>query len=98
MARAHPRVMVEDHIPYRVAKKQPTGYNAPDTAVQHPNLLNSCEAAGHVPRQLQFPNHGIETLRPEELAASNGPDESTLHPEARNRRGEPDLQHLQKTV
>ncbi|KAF5251230.1 hypothetical protein FANTH_3665 [Fusarium anthophilum] len=61
MGRAHPRVKVEDQVPYRVAQKQPTSYNAPDTAVrqyQHPNLLNSCETAGQISRQLQFPNHG----------------------------------------
>ncbi|KAF5662411.1 zinc finger BTB domain-containing protein [Fusarium circinatum] len=58
MARAHPRVKVEDQVPYRVAQKQPTSYNAPDTAVQRPNLLNSCEPVGHIPRQLRFPDHG----------------------------------------
>ncbi|KAG5787414.1 hypothetical protein H9Q69_013521 [Fusarium xylarioides] len=61
MARAHPRVKVEDQSAYRVAQKQPTSYSAPNTAVQQYQLsngLSSSEPAGHIPRQLQFADHG----------------------------------------
>ncbi|KAF5563826.1 zinc finger BTB domain-containing protein [Fusarium napiforme] len=96
MARAHPRVKVEDQAAYGVAQKQLSSYSAPDTALQqyrHPNGVNCSEPNGHIPRQFQFPGHeenASDAVRAQNIERSmldaSLPDASPLHPEARNRR------------